>query len=208
MPRQLHDKAGILDACCPVFARHGYQATSMAMLAQAAAVSKALLFHHFTSKAGVYLALVDRSVALGRAAMDPAEVAACRDFFEARERLSLMKYRFCCAHPTTYRVLMEAYLDTPEELCGEMQRRQDALAAERRELWRRLFRHVPLRRGVKRSEAFELVMLAMEAFERRYLGSTTTETAVQEANVRRFLAERRRFLAMIRCGIQAQDALP
>ena len=36
MPLQLYDKEKILDTCLTVFARHGYENTSVAMLAEAA----------------------------------------------------------------------------------------------------------------------------------------------------------------------------
>lgn len=203
MPRKLHNPDQILDRCLGVFAEHGYDATSMAMLAGAAGVSKALLFHHFEGKPGVYLSLVDRSIELARAALDPVELAAFTDFFEARERFSLMKVRFGSDHPDTYRLLLEAFLDTPEPILEDIRQRHDAMAAERREGWRKRFDRVPLRRGVRRSEAFELIMLATEHFERRYVEQMTAATALDDRSIRRFLGDRRRFLELIRHGIQA-----
>lgn len=50
MPLQLYEKEQILDACLEIFARHGYAKTSTGMLAEAAGISKALIFHHFKSK--------------------------------------------------------------------------------------------------------------------------------------------------------------
>lgn len=203
MPLHLHDKACILDACLQTFARHGYERTTTAMLAEAAGVSKALIFHHFRSKADLYLALLDRCAALARASLDPSQLERADDFFEARERFSRIKFEFVHRHRDVYRVLKEAYLTPPAELKDELERRQDALNTERREIWRRLFAKVPLRKGVDRRQAFELVMLAIEHFEQKYLAEMTEDTELDPGHVRRFLRERHRFLGMIRHGIEA-----
>jgi AcrR family transcriptional regulator len=58
MPKQLYDKEQILDDCLAVFARHGYEKTSTGMLAEAAGISRALIFHHFNSKKELYLSLL------------------------------------------------------------------------------------------------------------------------------------------------------
>ena len=202
MPLHLHDKEHILDACLSTFARHGYDRTTTAMLAEAAGVSKALIFHHFETKSRVYLAVLDRCVALARAGMDPSQLAGCHDFFEARERFSLIKFTFVSRHRDVYRIMKEGYLSTPEELRDEIALRQDDLGTERRQIWRKLFTRVPLKRGVDRNAAFELVMLAIDHFEQKYLTEMTEETELDPRHVRRFLRERSRFLEMIRHGVQ------
>ena len=47
-----------------VFATRGYRPTSMDMIAEAAGVSKPVLYQHFDSKQDLYLALIDSSAAL------------------------------------------------------------------------------------------------------------------------------------------------
>ncbi|WP_228281793.1 MULTISPECIES: TetR/AcrR family transcriptional regulator [Brevibacterium] len=47
-----------------VFATRGYRTTSMDMIAEAAGVSKPVLYQHFDSKQDLYLALIDSSAAL------------------------------------------------------------------------------------------------------------------------------------------------
>lgn len=205
MPLHLHDKEHVLDACLRTFARHGYGNTTTAMLAEAAGTSKALIFHHFKSKSRIYLELLDRCAALARAQLDPAGLTRHHDFFEARERFSQAKLEFVHRHPDVYRVLKEAYLAPPEELHDELARRQHHLNTERRDIWRRLFAKVPLRKGVDRSAAFELVMLAIDHFEQKYLSEMTDETELDPKHVRRFLRERGRFLEMIRHGIAPEE---
>jgi len=49
----------ILDVAVQVFARNGFHGTSMNDVADAAGVTKPVLYQHFDSKQGLYLALVD-----------------------------------------------------------------------------------------------------------------------------------------------------
>lgn len=49
----------IIDVAVQVFARHGYHGTSMNDVADAAGVTKPVLYQHFDSKQDLYLALLD-----------------------------------------------------------------------------------------------------------------------------------------------------
>lgn len=51
----------ILEAAVRCFARHGYGGTTTAQLARAAHVSEPILYRHFESKQGLFLALVERA---------------------------------------------------------------------------------------------------------------------------------------------------
>jgi TetR/AcrR family transcriptional regulator len=48
----------ILEAAAELFATHGFEGTSMSAIAERAEVSKANIFHHFSSKKELYLAVV------------------------------------------------------------------------------------------------------------------------------------------------------
>ena len=205
MPLQLYDKEQILDACLAVFAYYGYENSSTAMLAEAAGVSKALIFHHFNSKKELYLALLDRCVEGTKRQLNVTALLEYQDFFAAREKLSLMKYAFNKENADIYKVLKEAYLMTPAELKAEMEKRSDAFLIERNKLWEQLFEKVPLREGVGRKQAFELVMLTLDYFDQKFLAEMTAGDELDETTVQKFLAERNSFLAMIRYGIEKQE---
>jgi hypothetical protein len=99
-------------------------------------------------------------------------------------------------------VLKEAYLTTPDELKAEIEVRSRVFFAERDKLWERLFEKVPLKEGVDRGQAFELVMLTLDYFDQKYLAEMTAENELDEAYAQRFIQERNDFLAMIRYGIE------
>jgi AcrR family transcriptional regulator len=60
MPRAERERL-ILDVAGPVFAEHGYHATSMDEIAAGADVSKPMLYAYFGSKEGLYLAYLQRT---------------------------------------------------------------------------------------------------------------------------------------------------
>ena len=54
-------RAQLLDAANDVFTTKGYHASAMDDIAEAAGVSKPVLYQHFASKLDLYLALLDQS---------------------------------------------------------------------------------------------------------------------------------------------------
>src|SRR3954451_13385548 len=53
-------KARILDAAAEVFASHGYESTSIDEVAEAAGISKPVIYDHFDSKKDLHIALIDK----------------------------------------------------------------------------------------------------------------------------------------------------
>jgi AcrR family transcriptional regulator len=188
-----------------VFCQGEIQRERVGILAEAAGVSKALIFHHFNSKKELYLALLDRCVEETKRQLNVTALLEYQDFFDAREKFSLMKYAFNKENADIYKVLKEAYLMTPAELKAEMEKRSDAFLIERNKLWEELFEKVPLREGVGRGQAFELVMLTLDYFDQKFLAEMTAGDELDETTVQKFLAERNSFLAMIRYGIEKQE---
>lgn len=202
MPLQLYDKEKILDTCLTVFARYGYEKTSTVMLAEAAGISRALIFHHFKNKKELYLSLLDQCSEKAKELLNVDTLVKNLDFFEAREKVSIMKFEFNKKNPDIYKVLKEAYFTTPEELKAEIEERYGAFITEKDRMWEQLFEKVPLREGVDRKQAFELVMLTMDYFEKKYASGLTKESELDENYARRYLEERNSFLSMIRYGIE------
>jgi len=58
--RSERSRGQILDAALKLFSHHGYGATSVRDIAEAAAVSKGNVYHHFPDKESIFRALLDR----------------------------------------------------------------------------------------------------------------------------------------------------
>jgi AcrR family transcriptional regulator len=61
---------GILDRAAGLFARHGFEQTSLQAVADAVGLSKAGLLHHFPSKGALHEAVMDQAEGLGRRAVE------------------------------------------------------------------------------------------------------------------------------------------
>ena len=202
MPLQLYDKDKILDACFKVFAHHGYANTSTTMLAEAAGISKALIFHHFRSKKDLYLSVLDRCIEKGRIEMGFDTLLENQDFFAAKEKFSIIKFHYYKRNPDLMRMMREAFYTTPAELKTEIQDQYGKLLANNEKEWERLFEKVSLREGVDREQAFRLVMLTLDYFDHKYLSDVEHHDDLDETYLQDFLKERNSFLAMIRFGIE------
>jgi len=202
VPKQLYHKDRILDVCLSVFAKHGYDKTSTTMLAEAAGISRALIFHHFNSKKELYLSILDRCFEKGRVEMGFDNLLEHQDFFEAKEKLSIIKFDYYYKNPDLYNFIKEAFYGTPDELKVEIEEKYGKLIDDKDKVWKQLFEKVRLREGVNREEAFELIMLTLDYFDNKYLSGFADNENLEEMYLRSFLEERNNFLSMIRYGIQ------
>ncbi|GGE12203.1 TetR family transcriptional regulator [Marinithermofilum abyssi] len=202
MPLQLYEKEHILDACLAVFAHHGYEKTSTAMLAEAAGISKALIFHHFRSKKELYFCVLDRCIEKMKAELRFDDLPEYEDFFEAIDRFSRIKLDYCKENPEEYKVLTEAFYATPKELKADIEEKMGSLMANRNKVLERLFEKVTLKEGVDRSQAFELIWIILKHLEDKLLTEVADKTNLDEKYMERIIDEMNRFLAMIRYGIE------
>jgi AcrR family transcriptional regulator len=202
MPTKLYDKEQILDDCLAVFARHGYEKTSTVMLAEAAGISRALIFHHFKNKKELYLSLLDRCFEKGSIEMGFDNIPEQQDFFEAKEKISIIKFNYYKENPDLYKIVMEAFYNTPEDLKVEIGERYGQLIGSRDKVLQQLFNKVLLREDVDRKQAFKLIQITLDYFENKYLSELVEGKELDEAYIQSFIEERNGFLDMIRFGIQ------
>ncbi|WP_186430294.1 TetR/AcrR family transcriptional regulator [Clostridium sp. BSD9I1] len=202
MPAKLYDKEQILDACLAVFARHGYEKTSTVMLAEAAGISRSLIFHHFKSKKDLYLSLLDRCFEKGSIEISFDNILEQGDFFEVKEKISNIKFNYYRKNPELYKVIIEAFYNTPEELKMDICEKYGKLINKRDEVMELLFEKVPLRKGVDRKQAFEIIKITLDYFENKYLSDLVEHKELNETYFQNFIEERNGFFDMIRYGIQ------
>lgn len=204
MPKKLYDKEEILDSCLSVFASNGYEKTTTALLADASGISRALIFHHFKSKKDLYLALVDRCFEKGSKMISTDEIKGKQDFFEAKDEISTLKFNYYKKNPDVYRIITEAFYNTPADMKNEIEEKYGELIEQRDEIQEKLFDNVPLKEGIDRRDAYKLVKLVLEHFENKFVSDLEDDSKLNHQILERILKERRRFLDMLRNGIQEE----
>ncbi len=205
MPKKLYDRDQILESCMEVFAKYGYENSSVVKLAKESGISRTLIFHHFNNKKDLYLEIVDRIAKEVGEDIEYGFMIHNSDYFKAREEISRFKFNFCKNNPLYYRIMKEVLYDTPKEIQNELRMRFGHKVQEYNKKWEELFSQVPLKKGVDRKQAYELIQIILEYFDNKYFSETAMDMELNEAYFHRFLTDRNRFLTMVRFGIQDQQ---
>lgn len=117
----------LLDVALGTFAERGYRGVSMDEVAEAAGVTKPVLYQHFGSKRDLYLELVDDVASR----LEAAVVKATADASSPRQQVEAgfrVYFRFVSEHPDAYRLLFTAHHHGDRELSDVVLRVEDTFA--------------------------------------------------------------------------------
>ena len=119
-------RSQLLAEAAQLFARRGYRSTTMDDVAEAAGVTKPLVYQHFSSKRSLYLELVD---ALGYQMLaDLAEATSRATGPRQQVELALQAYfRLMVKDPAAFRLLNDKDHGDDDELGGAIRRVEAAL---------------------------------------------------------------------------------
>jgi AcrR family transcriptional regulator len=120
----------ILDAAEPLFARRGFAGIGLAEVAEAVALSKSSLFHHFRSKAQLYAAVMARILARIETPLLRA-LAAGGPPVGRLDRAVDALIDVLAANPTYARLLLRSLFED-DELAGDLPEEHDANETIRR----------------------------------------------------------------------------
>gem|GEM_PF-113774 len=112
----------IINAALHAFGLHGYKKASVADIAQTAGISKAMIFHYFTSKKNLYLYLIKISsevlISGVMSKMDKDE----NDFFKRIRNISEMKISVLEEYPDIYTFMECMFFEAAPEVAPEISR--------------------------------------------------------------------------------------
>jgi AcrR family transcriptional regulator len=118
----------VLDVALEVFGRSGYHGTSMNDIAEAAGVTKPVLYQHFDSKRDLYLALIDEVGARLLAAITTA-TAQAPDGKRRTERGFQAYFRWVASDHDAFMLLFGGGVRQDDEFRDAIRRITDAAAA-------------------------------------------------------------------------------
>jgi AcrR family transcriptional regulator len=129
----------VINAAMSVFAAHGYRKASVADIAKAAGISKAMVFTYFGSKSGLYeyLSRLVMSVTLDTFQSAKSELLGVTDYFERISVSSRLKIKMMKAHLSILEFSASMYVERDPEvrpmieslLAGAFKIRDEMLAA-------------------------------------------------------------------------------
>jgi AcrR family transcriptional regulator len=128
VPRAIREPQ-MLEVAGRVFAAHGFHEASMDEIAEAAGVSKPMLYSYFGSKEGLYFAYVNGAYRELIGAIDEAAATAGPDLEEQIRRGSLAYYTYVGENRDSFRVLFREIGDPGGEVAGQRHRLVRRVAA-------------------------------------------------------------------------------
>ena len=113
----------ILNAGYHVFARNSYKKSPMSEIAEAAGISKALLFHYFYHKKERYLYLLDTCAKVTNHALEESGCYEEDDLFEILFLGIQVKINIMRQYPDMGFFSIKAFYENDAEVAGEIQKR-------------------------------------------------------------------------------------
>lgn len=117
----LEKQQRIINAAYKVFSQSNYKKAPMSEIAEEGGISKALLFHYFGNKKGLYLYLWINAMEMTRKAVREYKTLETNDFFEMLKRSLLSKCSLMRDYPHMYAFSLRAYYETASEIKSAIQ---------------------------------------------------------------------------------------
>lgn len=117
----LEKQQAIINAGYGVFAGNSYKNSPMSEIAQAAGISKSLLFHYFRNKKELYLFLWDKCVQTGIEFLTRYGCYGQTELFESMERGMRAKMEIMRLYPDMGKFAMKAFYEKDPEISGAVQ---------------------------------------------------------------------------------------
>ena len=110
----------IIAAAYKIFSQNPYKRAAIQEIAQAAGLSKGMIFYYFGSKKNLYLFLVDKSGELLRQVMKQSFDESINDFFERLIMITEIKVSLITHQPDLLTFLKNVYYEKDEEVVNEI----------------------------------------------------------------------------------------
>jgi len=196
----------ILEAAIAEFASKGYHEANTNAIRERAGVSKGLVFHHYGSKAALYMAALERAEAMLGERMSSYGYPGGGNLFETIADATAAKLRASIELPEAYRLVFGAYVDAPAELAAELRARLASAIAASRETLGRALDATGLAPGTDRGRALDLVCACVRGladdYVERYRAMSPAEALERIGEARDELAG---MIALLGSGILARD---
>ena len=112
----LKKQSTIINAALDAFGTNGYKKTSVSDIANAAGISKAMIFHYFSTKKDLYFYLLNFCVNLVMEEINDKFDNSITDFFERIKMATILKVAVIKKYPATLSYLNSVYYETNEEV--------------------------------------------------------------------------------------------
>ncbi|MCG8400498.1 MAG: TetR/AcrR family transcriptional regulator [Firmicutes bacterium] len=194
-------KEQIFQVALKEFAEKGYEQASTNTICKEAGVAKGLLFHYYGSKGGLYLSLLDKGVDKFMQIYDKMLPQLAPDILKRIEQILELKIRFYSEDSLFSSLLVNAFIDIPTELEGEIRNKLNRMYEK---YLPRLYEHLDyevFRDGIDPQKAIEFVGLITDALSEKYIKAYKSTGDKKYLNLESIKVEMEIYLDMLRKGI-------
>ena len=195
----------IIQACLTEFAAKGYEQASTNEMVKRAGISKGLLFHYFGSKKALYLYLVDHAIEKILASYASYPIEYSEEIFTRLRQIGMVKLKLSLAYPEMTKVLVEAFVASPEDIRQEIQQKYAELYAK---LAPPIFRGLDLskfRPEVKPDKALEVLTMFLDALEQKYRKAYQGHEQDLFKDVEQIMAEYEEYFEILKYGMYVRE---
>ena len=159
----------ILDACIHEFAERGYEKASTNSMIKEAGISKGILFHYFGNKKRLFLYIVDYGIKIIIKEYNKYPLTETGDIFKRLVELGVLKLKLHHVFPEISKILLEALVNSPEDLRIEVERKYSLISKEYMPVVFQAIDDSKFRKGVDTTKAIQILMLFLQALGDKYL---------------------------------------
>lgn len=191
----------ILASALQEFSEHGYAICSTNVITEKAEVSKGLLFHMFHSKKQLYLYLVNMCIIELREYLLKLNINNL-DFFQMISCYSQGKLMFYINNLSYYKLLCEAFYNTPKEVEKEITDLYKTLSDSSYALIYEQFQKESLRENIDRNKALELIIMTFNSLEKKYINLILNSSYSAEICLNEMSTDFLDYLDLLKKGIK------
>ena len=194
-------KQRILEACILEFADKGYEKASTNAIIKEAEISKGILFHYFGNKKSLFLYVVEYCIQLLVADYRKYPLQKSGDIFERILELGMIKLKITHSNPNISKLIVHAFMNTPEGIRSEIQDRYKQLSNE---FMPTIFKDIDsskFRNGVNPKKALEIIMLFLEALQEKYNREYRGREQELLDDVDKIMEEYKEYIEVLKYGI-------
>lgn len=118
LPAEKQNK--IIDAALMTFSANGYKKASVSDIANAAGISKSMVFHYFGSKKALYLYLIELCGNMFMTEINEKLDTAVTDFFDRIKMITNIEIALMKRHPAILSFLTSIYFENHEEVKADI----------------------------------------------------------------------------------------
>jgi TetR/AcrR family transcriptional regulator len=192
----------IIAVCLEEFATKGYESASTNSMVKKAEISKGLLFHYFGSKKNLYLYLLDIAIDCFIGKFYSYYTKPNSDVFERIIQRGIIKIKISSEEPLMSKLVMEAFIDTPQGMKEEMDSRFKKLYSENMPTVAEDVDYSLFRDDIDTQKAMEFMMLCFDALYNKYTNKFKGKAlALSNEEIDNMVKEYYEFLDMMKFGM-------